>query len=218
MKIILIGSQGRMGKEMQVFLSQNGVQYCPVDKDNVNDLGNMTGDVVLDFSSASALEQNLTFAKKRNLPIVIATTNHTKENIDTIKNQSKYLPIFMSSNFSIMFNLLNRMIGNIKKQTNQEVVLEEIHHKTKKDIPSGSAKMLIATLKRNNVVPKVVALRVGKVIGTHKVKIYGDFETLTLTHNVENRQVFCLGAYKACKFILSKKCGLYNMENLIDCM
>ena len=107
---------------------------------------------------------------------------------------------------------------NIKKQTNQEVVLEEIHHKTKKDIPSGSAKMLIATLKRNNVVPKVVALRVGKVIGTHKVKIYGDFETLTLTHNVENRQVFCLGAYKACKFILSKKCGLYNMENLIDCM
>ena len=108
------------------------------------------------------------------------------------------------------------MVRNITEQQNQEIVLEEVHHKTKKDIPSGSAKMLIATLKKNNITPKVVALRVGKVIGSHKVKVYNDFETLTLVHNVENRQVFCLGAYNACKFIVTKKNGLFDMENLID--
>lgn len=216
MKVILIGANGRMGKEMQYFFTQNKVDYVAIDKDNAKGLKDKCGDVILDFSTPDALIQNLTFAKNKKLPLVIATTNHTKENFDEIKEQSKVIPIFMSSNFSIMFNVLNRMVRNIKGQQDQEIVLEEVHHKTKKDIPSGSAKMLIATLKKNNITPKVVALRVGKVIGIHKVKVYNDFETLTLVHNVESRQVFCLGAYNACKFIVTKKNGLFDMENLID--
>ena len=218
MKIILIGSQGKMGKEMQNFLTQKDISFVAIDKENLSDLNSAMGDVVLDFSSASALSQNLNFARSKNLPLVIATTKHTKENLAKIKKQSKTLPIFMSSNFSIMFNLLNRMVKHLRCWQNQDVVLEEVHHKTKKDIPSGSAKMLMSTLKKNNVTPKVVALRVGNVVGVHKVSVYGDYEILTITHNAESRQVFCSGAYNACKYILTKKCGLYDMENLIDSM
>lgn len=218
MKIILVGANGKMGQNMQNYLLEMNENFVGIDKQNLQQLKNESGDVVLDFSSSDALTQNLDFAVNSNLPIVIATTGHSKQNLKKIKDASKIIPIFMSSNFSTLFNIMNRMLKNLKGCVGQDYVIEEVHHKTKIDSPSGSAKQLISTLNNQHIEPQIVCLRLKKVVGEHKVTIMDDYESLTLHHNAISRKVFCVGAYNACKFLLDKKCGLYNMEDLIDCM
>ena len=216
MKILLIGSKGKMGQEMSKLLLQKNIQFFGIDQNDKVDK-KFCPDVILDFSCQSALQQNLDLAKFYKVPIVIATTNHTKQNVSIIKQHSKTLPVFMSSNFSVLFNVMLKMCKNLGG--NFEYVLTETHHKTKKDIPSGSAKMLIQNLKKNNISPKVVCHRVSDVVGEHELKIYSPNEILNICHTAFSRQVFCIGAKLACEFILKKNKGLFGMEDLIgDCM
>ena len=216
MKILLIGTNGRMGHEVQKYFKTNGVDFCWIDKHNREDVQSDI-DVILDFSSHEALEENLILAKRLNVPIVIATTNHNKNNLKLIKNHSKNLPVFMSANFSILFNIMKKICGNIYGEF--DYVLTETHHKNKKDKPSGSAKALLKILSKNKIKPKVICNRISNVIGEHKLQIYGNSEVLEISHTVYSREVFCSGAYIACKYILNKKSGMYGMEDLIcDCL
>ena len=218
MKVLIFGASGKMGQEMQKYLAMQSEKVVCVDKDNRKVLKNTKVDIIVDFSTANALCKNLEYAKNSNTPIVIATTGHSDENVQRIEQASKSIPIFMSSNFSLMFNVLNRLLQNIGLLKSCDFAIEETHHKQKKDSPSGSAKMLVKTLNNQKISPQVVSLRLGNVVGEHKVHIVGDYENLTFSHSVKSRQVFCQGAYTACKFLLTKKSGLFDMENLIDCM
>ena len=216
MKILLIGSNGRMGKEMQVFLNGIGAEFYGIDKDNRNNIC-YSPDVVLDFSSSDALVQNLELAKKLKIPMVIATTNHTKENIEKILAASKSMPVFMSANFSILFNLMKTLCKSIKGEF--ECLLTESHHKNKKDKPSGSAKVIIKQLNNNGIRPKVVCNRVSDIVGIHSLQVFSKCEELTISHTVYSMQVFCVGAYKACEYIVKKQKGFYGMEDLHgDCL
>lgn len=218
MKVLILGASGKMGQEMTKYLEMKDEKVVCVDKHNRELLNNTKVDIIVDFSTIYALGENLEYAQKNNTPIVIATTGHTKENLQKIKQVSKSIPVFLSSNFSLMFNVLNRLLRNIRLLKNCDFAIEEMHHKQKKDSPSGSAKMLVKTLNNQDITPQVVSLRLGNVVGEHKVHIVGDYESLTISHSAKNRQVFCQGAYTACKFLLTKKSGLFDMENLIDCM
>ena len=216
MKILLVGSKGRMGKEMSKLLKEQNIQFAGIDiGDTVS--ANFCPNVILDFSSSSALEQNLKLAQKYKCPLVIATTNHSKENMQKLTQHSKSLPVFMSANFSVLFNVMLKITKNLGK--NFEYVLTETHHKAKKDTPSGSAKMLIKNLQKNKIKPKVVCNRVSNIVGEHELKIYAQNESLVICHTALSRQVFCNGAILACKFILAKSSGLFGMEDIIcDCM
>lgn len=216
MKILIFGANGRMGQEMQKYLSKIGENFVCIDKNNRNLLSSQKVDVIIDFSSKDALKDNLFYAQNSKTPIVIATTGHTKENLASIKKASKNIAILLSSNFSLMFNFLNVILKNVKMFSSCDFVLQETHHKEKKDSPSGSAKMLIKTLKIQNIRPKVVTLRLGNFVGEHKVQIVDDYENLTFSHSVLSRQVFCHGGYIACKFLKDKNSGLYSMENVFD--
>lgn len=215
MKVLLIGSEGRMGQSMKLFLKQQGCVFYGIDKNN-REIDNFNFDVIVDFSSAEALEENLTLALSHKVPIVIATTNHTKHNYELIKKYKQGIPIFMSSNFSILFNVMLKMINSLKVVKDFQFVVTEKHHKTKKDKPSGSAKQIIKNLNLIKVKPKVYCHRVGDVVGEHSIFVYGENEYLSLSHTAISRQVFCGGAYMACEYILNKPNGLYNMENLLD--
>lgn len=216
MNILLMGSNGKMGKQMQLFLKEKGCNFLAIDKHNLNMISGYKADVVVDFSLAQALEQNLKIAKRKKIPIVIGTTNHNKQNLQLINEYKKCIPIFLSSNFSEFFNILLSLINNLKLIKSNQFVVTEKHHKQKQDKPSGSAKQIIKKLNLINIKPRVVCYRVGNIVGEHSIGIYGDNETLLLKHSALNRQVFCSGAYKACEFILNKPNGLYGMENLYD--
>ena len=216
MKVLLVGSKGKMGQEMSKLLLQKNIQFFGIDKnDKVSK--KFCPDVILDFSCQSALRQNLDLASFYKVPIVIATTNHTRQNLTIMKQHSKSLPVFMSANFSVLFNLMlkiSKLLGG-----DFEYVLTEMHHKTKKDKPSGSAKMLIKNLKKNDVIPKVVCHRVSNIVGTHELKIFAPNEQLSICHTAFSRQVFCSGALLACEYITKKENGFFSMEDLLcDCM
>ncbi|MBO5884458.1 MAG: hypothetical protein J6Q51_01535, partial [Clostridia bacterium] len=74
----------------------------------------------------------------------------------------------------------------------------------------------IKKLNQIKIKPLVYSIRAAKVIGEHKLQIYGNMENLEIKHSVLDRKVFCIGTLKACEFIINKPAGFYNMENLID--
>ena len=214
MKILLVGANGKMGREMSSYLEKKEIGYFKIDKENRDDAKKFDYDIVLDFSTSACLYENLELAKKKRCPIVIATTNHTKNNYELIQKYSKIIPIFMSANFSILFTMLKSMLDKIKNQPNLQTVVCETHHQHKKDKPSGSAKQIIKIINSKNIVPTVYVLRVGEVVGEHKISFYMPDEELEIVHTAFSKRVFCNGAYMACKFISSKQNGVYDMEDL----
>ncbi|MBO5884366.1 MAG: NAD-binding protein, partial [Clostridia bacterium] len=139
MKIILIGSNGRMGKTMQEYLREKNIEFVAIDKNNRQELKNKTADIIVDFSTSEALAQNLEVAASKNIPIVVATTNHSLQNFNLFKVYKKRLAIFYSPNMSIQFNLIAEFIKKLKVLNDCDFVITETHHKQKKDKPSGSA-------------------------------------------------------------------------------
>ncbi len=216
MNILVIGAKGKMGSALSSFLLSCGETVLGVDVDNRFSAENFNADVVVDFSCAGALKENLMLAERKNVPLIIATTGHTEENKKLIKKCAKNVPILVSANFSLQFNVLLKILGLLVPLKNQDFVLAETHHKHKLDAPSGSAKMMQEKLKKFGVYPSPISLRVGEIVGTHSLSIFDDFETLTLTHKVEDRKVFCKGCYLCCKFIKNKPAKLYSMDDVLN--
>ena len=221
----------KYGKNLNVsiFKNFNEIAYTKL-VENIN--------AIVDFSSPKILDELLDFAVRNRLPTVIGTTGHSKEQINKIKLMSNEIPIFFSGNMSLGVNLLilaSRYIASILKD-NCDVEIIEKHHKNKKDAPSGTALMLAgavsgelgisteyifnrslksSTRNRNEI--GISSVRVGTVVGEHNIIFGMDGETLTLTHNAENRNIFAKGALLATKFIIEKEPGLYSMNNLCSC-
>lgn len=217
MRIVIIGSNGKMGKSMQKHLNDKCCKYFNIDIDNNNINSILTDeDVLLDFSTPDALDQNLNLAKTHNIPIVIATTGHSQQNLKKIKQYSQTLPILLSSNFSIGFNTLVELLPILSKLNFYDFILTETHHKTKIDSPSGSAKIIKSNIEKLGILPKIISIRAGNEVGEHCLKIYGENESLTICHKANNRQVFCQGAYMACKFMYKKPKGLYLMKDVLN--
>ena len=216
MKILLIGCNGKMGQNMSTFLRKNEIEFFGIDRENRDDAILFSPDVILDFSSSVCLEDNLNLARQKACPIVVATTNHNEKNLKLIEEFKDEFPIFLASNFSILFNLMLKMLKNIKKDEKFDIIVEETHHKHKKDAPSGSCKEIIKILGEKGFSPEVCAFRAGEIIGEHSVKIIFNSEELQIKHTALNRQVFCEGALKACEFIVAKRSGLYSMGDLIE--
>lgn len=215
MKVILIGSEGKMGQKMQNLLKKHEISYLGIDKFNRNDANSYDADVILDFSSSECLEENLNLAKSKKIPIVIATTNHDEKNLSSIEDAKNEIPIFLSSNFSILFYILLKMLSQIENLDDCDFVVEETHHKHKKDSPSGSCKEILKILNNKNIFPVVSSYRIGEVVGIHNLKIYSPSESLEIKHQVFDRDVFCYGALKACEYIVTKNSGLYFMEDML---
>ncbi len=197
-------------------------------------------DVIIDFSTAKAVRPLISFAKSKNIPIIICTTGLPSEDLDYIKEVSMNLPVFFSANMSLGVNLL---IGLAKRATEIlsdagfDIEIIEKHHNQKIDAPSGTA-LAIAdginevldhqynyqfdrSITRENRPKKEIgihAIRGGTIVGEHDVIFAGQDEVITLGHNATSKEVFAVGAIKAAKFMYQKlhSPGLYNMAHLID--
>jgi 4-hydroxy-tetrahydrodipicolinate reductase len=207
MKIILIGAEGKFGKA--ILSSEISFQITKIGSPRSSLPSDITPfldahDLVLDVSSNDAFFKNFKKVVLAKKPIVIGITALSQENLDLIKEASKTIPIFLSSNFSSGIALLKKIIKILPKGSYK---LTEIHHSLKKDSPSGTALDLANILPSH---PNILSIREGSIIGSHSILLTLPHETLEIKHEAINRLCFADGAHLACTFLSNKPAGLYT--------
>ena len=200
-----------------------------------------TSDVLIDFSHFSALPDNLAACVAAKKKYVIGTTAIPPGMMKKIALASKKIPIVQSPNMSVGVNLLFRLAAFAGKVLDESYDLEimEIHHRMKKDAPSGTALKLAEILAdargrdpakdlvcgregdtgaRQQGKIGVFAMRGGDVVGEHTVSFFGDGERVELVHKATSREALARGALLAAKFLAKKKAGLYHMGHVLGMM
>jgi len=195
--------------------------------------------VIIDFTIPKCTLDVLKIASKLKKKVVIGTTGFSKKEEKLIKKYSKKIPILKAGNMSLGVNLLVYLTEIASRSLNDNFLSKvfEIHHKHKKDYPSGTALMLgkgIAVGKSkdfNKMVGKRYlnkksfpfskkinfnSLRKGQVVGEHEVKFSSGKEVITLNHESFDRALYSEGALTAAKWLMNKKPGLYSMRNVLN--
>ena len=196
-------------------------------------------DVIIDFTIPKCTLEMLKIAAKLKKRVVIGTTGFTKKEEKLIKKYSKKIPILKAGNMSLGVNLLMYLTEIASKSLNNSYLTKvfEVHHKHKKDYPSGTALMLgrgIADGKSkdfNKLIGKKFlnkksfpygekinfnSIRKGEIIGEHEVKFSSGKEIISLNHEAFDRELYSDGALTAAKWLFSKKPGLYSMRDLLN--
>ncbi len=195
--------------------------------------------VIIDFTVPRCTIEVLKIATKLNKRVVIGTTGFTKKEEKIIKKFSKRIPILKAGNMSLGINLLMYLTEITSKSLGNKFLTKvyEVHHKHKKDHPSGTALMLgkgIAIGKNKNFYSMIGkkylnkkifpfgnkinfnSIRKGNVIGEHEVKFSSGKEIVTLNHESFDRALYSEGALTASKWLIKKKPGLYSMRDLLN--
>tara|TARA_B100000073_G_scaffold294300_1_gene258217 strand:- start:200 stop:976 length:777 start_codon:yes stop_codon:yes gene_type:complete len=196
-------------------------------------------DLIIDFTIPKCTFQVLKIASKLKKRVVIGTTGFSKNEENLIKKFSKKIPILKAGNMSLGINLLMYLTEITASSLGNKYLSKvyEIHHKHKKDYPSGTALMLgkgIAVGKNKNFYNLIGkkylnkkkfpygnkinfnSIRKGEVIGEHEVKFSSGKEIITLNHEAFDRALYSEGALSAAKWLMSKKAGLYSMRDLMN--
>tara|TARA_B110000116_G_scaffold260587_1_gene263861 strand:- start:72 stop:848 length:777 start_codon:yes stop_codon:yes gene_type:complete len=196
-------------------------------------------DVIIDFTIPKCTLEILKIASKIKKRVIIGTTGFTQKEENLIKKYSKTIPILKAGNMSLGINLLMYLteIASGSLGDNYLSKVFEIHHKHKKDYPSGTALMLgkgIADGKNKNLYNLIGkkflnkksfplgkkinfnSVRKGEIIGEHEVTFSSGKETITLNHEAFDRALYSDGALTAAKWLINKKAGLYSMRDLLN--
>ena len=251
--LAITGSLGRMGQQLIKSSKSNKsfklvalTENIPINKKiagikiNLNtDRVFKTTDVIIDFTIPKCTLEILKIASKIKKRVVIGTTGFTQKQEILIKEYSKKIPILKAGNMSLGVNLLMYLteIASGSLGDNYLSKVFEIHHKHKKDYPSGTALMLgkgIADGKNksiNNLIGKRFlnkksfpfgkkinfnSIRRGEIIGEHEVTFSSGKEIITLNHEAFDRALYSDGALTAAKWLTSKRAGLYSMRDLLN--
>ncbi len=196
-------------------------------------------DVIIDFTVPSCTLEILKIASKLKKRVVIGTTGFDRNQENLIRKYSKKIPILKAGNMSLGVNLLMYLTEIASKSLNDEFLtkISEVHHKHKKDYPSGTALMLgkgIANGKNKNLYNLMGktflnkknfpygkkinfnSIRKGEIIGEHEVKFSSGKEIISLNHEAFDRTLYSDGALTASKWLMKKKPGLYSMRDLLN--
>lgn len=239
LRVLLLGAKGRMGQAIAAAAPKAGAEIT-AGLDLGDDLRKAIAncDVVIDFShpnASSELSRACLAAKK---PAVIGTTGHSNEERATIEALALSVPLVLSPNFSVGVNALFWLTRKAAELLGEDFDLEiaEMHHRLKKDAPSGTAKKLAEILcevrgleygknvrhGRGGLVGErpakeigVHSIRGGDVVGDHTVTFAGAGERLELTHKAASRETFAAGALRAAQWVVGKPPGLYSMEDVL---
>ncbi|MCZ6167734.1 4-hydroxy-tetrahydrodipicolinate reductase [Campylobacter ureolyticus] len=240
LKIGIYGSNGRMGKMIQECLKEyeNAKVVALFDKNssNLEDFFK-SSDVVIDFSMPEGTKALLEFAKKNPKPLCIGTTGLSKDELNLMKEISKNMPILYATNMSLGVAVLNKLAFLASKALSEfDAEILEMHHRYKKDAPSGTALTLAKNVAkarnldldkvrvsgRDGIIGQrskdeiaVMSLRGGDIVGRHTAGFYGNGEFIELNHTATSRATFANGAIKAAIWLSSQKNGLYDIN---DCL
>ena len=195
--------------------------------------------IIIDFTIPKCSLEVLKIASKLKKRVVIGTTGFSKKEEKLIKKYSRKIPILKAGNMSLGINLLMYLTEIASKSLGNNFLSKvfEIHHKHKKDYPSGTALMLgkgIAVGKKKNFYKSVGkkflnkkifpyskkinfnSIRKGEIVGNHKVYFSSGKETITLNHEAFDRALYSEGAFTAAKWLMGKKPGLYSMRDVLN--
>ena len=195
-------------------------------------------DIVIDFSLPEACETLLEASILTPKPLVIGTTGLSPHQLNLLKQASLKMPILYATNMSLGVALLNKLVYQASSALDGfDIEIVEMHHKHKKDAPSGTALTLgeSAALGRNLDLDKVrvsgrdgnigerttdeisvMALRGGDIVGRHTVGFYNDGEFIELNHTATSRNTFSKGAIRAASWLADKDSGLYSISDCLE--
>jgi 4-hydroxy-tetrahydrodipicolinate reductase len=213
MKYGLFGSTGKLGKEViNVFTENNNELVFTFDLQG--EWIQTEPEILIDCSLPEAFDKMLGFAKKYKIPLIIAPTGFTEENITDLKEYSKLKPVVQSYNFSIGVQILLELTKSAnKKLPDWDVEISETHHRFKKDKPSGTAKMIQEIFGDKKV--NTTSLRLGNVPGDHTVSFAGLGEVLSIQHRALSRRTFAEGILLSAEFALKKERGFYTFSDVV---
>lgn len=248
--IIMNGCNGRMGrmitdianKDTDVQIVAGIDAYDKVANDypvftNIFDC-NVDADVIIDFSTASAIYDLLKYAVEKKIPVVLCTTGLTSEQLDNVQKASEKVAILKSANMSLGINTLMKILKvatEVLANRGYDIEIVEKHHNQKLDAPSGTALALADCInqvlnneydytydrssrreKRPEKEIGISAVRGGTIVGEHEVIYAGIDEVIEIKHTAYSRAVFAKGAVDAAKYLASKETGMYNMADVLN--
>jgi 4-hydroxy-tetrahydrodipicolinate reductase len=251
--LTITGCLGRMGQQL-IKSSQSNKDFKlvaltenqPINKKitgiklSLNtDLALKKTDVIIDFTVPKCTLEILKIASILKKRVVIGTTGFTKKEENLIKKYAKQIPILKAGNMSLGVNLLMYLTEIASKSLNNDYLSKvcEIHHKHKRDYPSGTALMLgkgIADGKNKNFYNLIGrkflnkksfpygkkinfnSIRKGEIIGEHEVTFSSGKEIIKLNHEAFDRALYSEGALTAAKWLITKRPGLYSMRDLLN--
>jgi 4-hydroxy-tetrahydrodipicolinate reductase len=261
-KVIVLGAAGRMGSTIMRLVNDDKDMELtgavekndsPFIGEDVSRFGGPAGMkisgslesvaqkdiVVIDFTHPDSATENVKVAGKIGFPVVIGTTGFKNEQVEYIKKTSSVnFPCVLSPNMSMGVNLLFKLVAEAAKVLGDDYDAEvvEIHHRMKKDAPSGTAVKIgqviadalgrnydkVAVFERKGMTGErgrdeigMQTLRAGDVVGEHTVIFGGIGERIELTHRAHSRENFARGAIRAAKWVYGKKPGFYSMKDVL---
>ena len=251
--LAITGCLGRMGQQLIksskkikkfkiITLTENKITNKKIAgvKISLNSLESFKNvNVIIDFTIPKSTLEILKIATKQKKKVIIGTTGFTKKEENLIKKYSRKIAILKAGNMSLGVNLLIYLTEIASKTLGKDFLSKvyEVHHKHKKDHPSGTALMLgkgIATAQNKEFYSMIGkkylnkksfpygkkinfnSIRRGEVIGEHEVAFSSGKEIIKLNHQSFDRKLYSEGALIAAKWILNKKPGLYSMRNLLN--
>jgi 4-hydroxy-tetrahydrodipicolinate reductase len=233
-KLGITGSCGKMGRriyelagqdkdlEVALALEKKGTSLIGRDLGKIKVSSNLDGlflvDVLVDFTLPEAVDTHLDYVVKYKKAYVLGTTGLTDAQKNKVEEASKTVPVVFSPNMSVGVNVLFSLLPEIAKKLGPDynVEITEAHHKAKKDSPSGTAKKLVEVITQvtKKEIP-VHSIRLGDIFGDHQVVFCGNSERIEIKHQAHSRDLFVVGALKACKWIFGKPAGLYSMQDVL---
>lgn len=239
-KIIITGAKGRMGQALLRTAERISEMAVVGQIDLGQQLAQLIAgaDVVVDFTFHESTVPFARLCAQHQKAMVIGTTGHTEAERAALREISSQIPMVWSSNFSTGVNALFWLTRKAAEILGPEYDLEivEMHHRLKKDAPSGTAQSLAEILaevreqqlheivrhgregmvgERSAVEIGMHSVRGGDVVGDHTVIFATTGERVELTHKASSRETFAAGALRAAQWVIGQKAGLYNMQDVL---
>jgi 4-hydroxy-tetrahydrodipicolinate reductase len=238
LSILINGAKGRMGQAVAIAAKEFGMNVgAAVDVGDDIAAGLARCDLMIDFSSHAATRGLLEIAVAQQKPVVLGTTGHITDEKKHLLSLAAQVPCVWAGNFSVGVNLLfaltRRAAAVLGSDYDAEVI--EMHHRFKKDAPSGTAARLLEIIleerkldpnalrhgrtgitgERTSTEVGIHALRGGDVVGDHTVMFAALGERLELTHKASDRAIFARGALRAAQWVATQKPGVYDMQDVL---
>jgi 4-hydroxy-tetrahydrodipicolinate reductase len=259
--IVVVGARGRMGTTLihEVMESEDLTLGACVDRSGgpgigqdagrligrpetgvlvTDELKPRRGNVVVDFSLATATDNNLRQCLEHGVPLVIGTTGLSEETESLLFEAAEQIPIVHAANFSVGVTLLQRLAALAARALGNswDAELVEIHHRLKRDSPSGTALRIGAAVAEatgrrfSDVVVTdraslnharganeigVYGMRGGDSVGEHTLMFCGDGERIELIHRARDRAIFARGALRAARWVVDQPPGYYDMNDVL---
>lgn len=233
-RTVLFGAAGRMGKLVadEITAQKDISLVAAIEADGHPATGTLVGDVpittdsdelpeadvLVDFSLADPVMKHLEVAARAGRSIIVGATGFSEGMLSEIRSLSKQTAILLAPNLSMGIGVMDKLTGIAADALGQDFQagLFEIHHSTKRDAPSGTAKWLAEKLKTEDAEPQIVSLRLGGAIGEHRLHFTGSDEELIIIHRAWSRRAFARGVPRAIRFIYGRQPGLYSIRDIYN--